>query len=173
MTGYDPEPPPLDPETEEEAAFIEKYAWFLMLQGTLTHARFWLLGPPALALLLSLFFDFGSGVGRDFFSATAQVAPVIALAAMLEDSSEVRGIIAVGEAEDTAETHPAATRLTKRTIAAEFVARHLALFAFAEAASLIALAINRSTTFLLVLTISALTLQVVLLGLAHLWHYYD
>jgi hypothetical protein len=121
--------------------------------------------PIAPGIGVSLFTDFGGTTSPDFFSTLAQIAPVITLAAMVDEAALHRKVL-----DETVE-HDPDTRSVARHHMRLMVGRTLGSLAFAEMLCLYAVATSSSTTFLVVASATAVLMQVGIVASHHVGRY--
>ncbi len=123
--------------------------------------------PPFLALIVSLFTDFGQHVDVSLYSTVAQIAAVLALGVLVEMAVLMRSFIRE-EAKKAKNTEEAEDVMI---VAGMFVFTMMAYFVITETAALYAVATSKSTTFLLLTALLSLSMLTWELATAHLARY--
>jgi hypothetical protein len=135
-----------------EERWVEKGWGWLLLQLVAPSPWRQIALPVIVGVLASLLFDFGGDGPGAFYAAAAQVAPVLALAAVVEPS------FSLGREVERLTTFPGDRSDTRWAVRA-LVHLHLGLLLVVEASALYALGSRTSSTFLLVTVVGALAAQ--------------
>lgn len=119
--------------------------WIAASEGELRYV----VGPVLTALAVSVLSDFGNQVDEDFFAALAPVIAVIFLATLTAQFAAARPVLVQMRTRGREPGEPGVHRL----LLAGLALKSVGLFATAETAALIGVALGRSTTFLVVLSV--------------------